>query len=259
MQRHASWLILLWPECKTAVIFGWAFLYCFIILINPAIISYVLQLLFLKRGGELIYAGPLGLNSCELIKYFEVRSCMPWQYIFQNMWLWVMFMTVSLTCEYFFLQAVEGVPKIRPGYNPAAWMLDVTSSVEESRLGVDFAEVYRRSNLFQYENLMNSDCAAFIQNYMLLDLTTIFLCLRHNKELVESLSRPSTNSKELNFPTKYSQTFFEQFLTCLWKQNLSYWRNPQYTAVRFFYTVIISLMLGTICWRFGAKRFPPFS
>ncbi|KAG5097429.1 hypothetical protein JHK82_047283 [Glycine max] len=38
------------------------------------------------------------------------------------------------------------------------------------------------------------------------------------------------------------------------EQNLCYWRNPQYTAVRFFYTVIISLMLGSICWRFGAKR-----
>ncbi|CAN6564238.1 unnamed protein product [Malus baccata var. baccata] len=138
------------------------------------------ELLFLKRGGELIYAGPLGPKSCELIKYFE---------------------------------AVEGVEKIRPGYNPATWMLDVTSTVEESRLGVDFAQVYRSSNLF-----------------------------RHNKELVEILSKPSANSKELNFPTKYSQSFVEQFLTCLWKQNLSYWRNPQYTAVRFFYTVIISLM-----------------
>lgn len=27
----------------------------------------------MKRGGELIYAGPLGPRSCELIKYFEVR------------------------------------------------------------------------------------------------------------------------------------------------------------------------------------------
>ncbi|KAL6221183.1 hypothetical protein ACLB2K_008935 [Fragaria x ananassa] len=150
------------------------------------------ELLFLKRGGQLIYAGPLGPKSSELIKYFE---------------------------------AIEGVQKIRPGYNPAAWMLDVTSPTEESRLGVDFAEIYRRSNLFQ-----------------------------RNIDLVELLSKPSANSKELNFPTKYSQTSFEQFLTCLWKQNLSYWRNPQYTAVRFFYTVIISLMLGTICWRFGAKR-----
>ncbi|KAL5771311.1 hypothetical protein ACOSP7_015465 [Xanthoceras sorbifolium] len=150
------------------------------------------ELLFMKRGGELIYAGPLGSKSCELIKYFE---------------------------------AVEGVPKIKPGYNPAAWMLEVTSSVEENRLGVDFAEIYRQSNLFQ-----------------------------RNKELVESLSKPNANLKELNFPTKYSQSFSEQFLACLWKQNLSYWRNPQYTAVRFFYTMIISLILGSICWQFGSKR-----
>ncbi|KAK7388759.1 hypothetical protein VNO78_23586 [Psophocarpus tetragonolobus] len=150
------------------------------------------ELLFMKRGGELIYAGPLGPKSSELISYFE---------------------------------AIEGVPKIRSGYNPATWMLEVTSSTEESRLGVDFAEIYRSSSLYQY-----------------------------NQELVERLSKPSGNSKELHFPTKYCRSSFEQFLTCLWKQNLSYWRNPQYTAVRFFYTVIISLMLGSICWRFGAKR-----
>lgn len=30
------------------------------------------QLLFMKRGGELIYAGSLGRKSCELVKYFEV-------------------------------------------------------------------------------------------------------------------------------------------------------------------------------------------
>ncbi|KAH1067706.1 hypothetical protein J1N35_032693 [Gossypium stocksii] len=150
------------------------------------------ELLFMKRGGELIYAGPLGPNSSELIKYFE---------------------------------AVEGVLKIRPGYNPAAWMLEITSTAEENRLGLDFADIYRRSNLFQ-----------------------------RNRELVENLSKPSSNSKELNFPSKYSQSFFEQFLTCLWKQNLSYWRNPQYTAVKFFYTIVISLMLGTICWKFGSQR-----
>ncbi|KAI9117671.1 hypothetical protein K1719_011837 [Acacia pycnantha] len=150
------------------------------------------ELLFMKRGGEIIYAGPVGPKSCELIDYFE---------------------------------AIEGVPKIRAGYNPATWMLEVASSGEETRLGVDFAEIYRRSSLFQ-----------------------------RNKELVESLSKPNCDSVELLFPTKYNRSYFEQFITCLWKQNLSYWRNPQYTAVRFFYTVIISLMLGTICWRFGVKR-----
>lgn len=80
-------------------------------------------------------------------------------------------------------------------------------------------------------------------------------CFRQNMELVETLSKPNYDSKELNFSSKYSQPFIVQFLACLWKQNLSYWRNPQYTAVRFFYTVVISLIFGTICWRFGSKRF----
>lgn len=150
------------------------------------------ELLFMKRGGELIYAGPLGQRSCDLIKYFE---------------------------------CIEGVEKIKAGHNPAAWMLDVTSSTEEQRLGLDFAEIYKNSNL-----------------------------CRRNKELVEGLSKPSNISKKLEFPTRYSQSFYSQFVACLWKQNLLYWRNPQYTAVRFFYTVVISLMLGTICWKFGSKR-----
>ncbi|PWA98469.1 pleiotropic drug resistance protein PDR/CDR [Artemisia annua] len=150
------------------------------------------ELLLMKRGGKLIYAGPLGTGSHKVIQFFE---------------------------------AVNGVPKIRPGYNPAAWILEATSSTEEHRLGIDFADVYRGSNLYL-----------------------------QNQELVENLSKPDIDSKFLFFPTRYSQSFLGQFFACLWKQNLSYWRNPQYTAVRFFYTVIISLMFGTMCWKFGAKR-----
>ncbi|KAL8497933.1 hypothetical protein ACS0TY_021327 [Phlomoides rotata] len=150
------------------------------------------ELLFMKRGGQLIYAGPLGPKSSKLIEYFE---------------------------------AIEGLPRIRPGYNPSTWMLEVTSSAEEIRMGIDFAEVYRKSCLYQF-----------------------------NQELVERLSKPTVDKKDLNFPTKYSRTYHDQFVACLWKQHLSYWRNPQYTAVRFFYTVIISVMLGTICWDFGSKR-----
>nr|CAD1842985.1 unnamed protein product [Ananas comosus var. bracteatus] len=149
-------------------------------------------LLFMKRGGELIYAGPLGPKSRKLIDFFE---------------------------------AIPGVPKIKDGYNPAAWMLEVTNPMMENSLGVDFADYYRQSKLF-----------------------------RQNREMVENLSKPNSDSKELSFPTKYAQPFFSQYLACLWKQNLSYWRNPQYTAVRFFYTVVISVMFGTICWQFGSKR-----
>lgn len=154
------------------------------------------------------------------------------------------------------------MPKIRPGYNPAAWMLEVASSAEETRLGVDFADVYRRSNLFQYVQFpWNSIDRFYISVLVQLSFSLfnhfVLSFNRRNKLIVERLSKPSSDSKELNFPTKYSQSFLDQFLACLWKQNLSYWRNPQYTAVRFFYTVIISLMFGTICWGFGSKRFYP--
>ena len=75
-----------------------------------------MQLFLMKRGGEEIYVGPLGHQSCELIEYFE---------------------------------GIEGVSKIRPGYNPATWMLEVTSQAQEDILGVSFAEAYKNSDLYQ--------------------------------------------------------------------------------------------------------------
>ena len=47
------------------------------------------------------------------------------------------------------LQAVPGVPKIKEKYNPAAWMLEVTSVAAEVQLKMDFAEHYRASSLYQ--------------------------------------------------------------------------------------------------------------
>ncbi|XP_010254256.1 PREDICTED: pleiotropic drug resistance protein 1-like [Nelumbo nucifera] len=150
------------------------------------------ELFLMKRGGQEIYVGPLGHHSCHLIKYFE---------------------------------GIEGVSKIKDGYNPATWMLEVTTTAQEEILGVDFTEVYKRSELY-----------------------------RRNKSLIEELSTPSPGSKDLYFPTKYSQPFITQCMACLWKQHLSYWRNPSYTAVRFLFTTFIALMFGTIFWDLGSKR-----
>ncbi|KAK7284893.1 hypothetical protein RJT34_19647 [Clitoria ternatea] len=143
-------------------------------------------LLFLKRGGQIIYAGPLGHNSQKLIEYFE---------------------------------DVTGVPKIKDGYNPATWMLEITTPSIEAQLDVDFAEIY-------------VNCALY----------------RRNQELIKELSIPAPGSSDLSFPTKYSQSFFVQCKACFWKQYWSYWRNPPYNAVRFFFTVAIGLLFGLIFW-----------
>lgn len=75
----------------------------------------------MKRGGKEIYVGPLGRQSVHLIKYFE---------------------------------GIEGVSKIKDGYNPATWMLEATTSAQELVLGVDFADVYRNSELYSLVNFL---------------------------------------------------------------------------------------------------------
>ena len=104
-----------------------------------------LQLFLMKRGGEEIYVGPLGHHSSELIKYFEVR----WYY--KNFQIFLDFFRIT---NYIILvhivQGIQGVRKIKDGYNPATWMLEVTTVSQEQILGVDFCDLYKKSELYQW-------------------------------------------------------------------------------------------------------------
>ncbi|GFP80385.1 pleiotropic drug resistance protein 3 [Phtheirospermum japonicum] len=119
---------------------------------------------------------------------------------------------------------ISGVPKIRENYNPATWMLEVTSTSLEAELGIDFAEIYNNSNLHEV-----------------------------NKELVRKLSTPAPGSKDLHFPTPYAQDGWGQFKSCLWKQHLSYWRSPSYNLKRFIYMLFSSFLFGLLFWDQGQK------
>ncbi|KAF5936343.1 hypothetical protein HYC85_027472 [Camellia sinensis] len=48
-----------------------------------------------------------------------------------------------------FDEGINGISKIKAGYNPATWMLEVTSAAQEAALGVNFAEVYKNSDLYR--------------------------------------------------------------------------------------------------------------
>eukprot|EP01018_Ginkgo_biloba_P031440 Gb_04573 [translate_table: standard] len=149
------------------------------------------ELLLVKRGGEIIYAGALGHHSKNVINYFE---------------------------------AISGVPKIKDKFNPATWMLEVTSTAAEQRLGIDFAQVYKESTLYQ-----------------------------QNNERVKELSIPAPNAKDLYFPQQFAQNVWKQFTTCLWKQQWEYWRSPGYNLVRFSFTFVSALLFGTVYWQQGKK------
>jgi len=45
-------------------------------------------------------------------------------------------------------QAIDGIPPIKEGYNPATWMLEVSTPGAELRIGKDFSDIYSNSQLF---------------------------------------------------------------------------------------------------------------
>ncbi|KAJ4721730.1 Pleiotropic drug resistance transporter [Melia azedarach] len=149
------------------------------------------ELILLKLGGHIIYSGSLAHHSSQVIEYF---------------------------------QGIPGVPKIRDNYNPATWMLEVTSTSAEAQLGVDFAQIYKNSDLYEI-----------------------------NKELARQLSIPTPGSSDLHFPTQFAQNGWEQFKFCLWKQNLSYWRSPSFNLTRIIHAIIGSFLFGLIYWNRGNK------
>ncbi|XP_039028014.1 pleiotropic drug resistance protein 3-like [Hibiscus syriacus] len=102
-------------------------------------------------------------------------------------------------------------------------MVEVTSPSVEAELGADFAEIYMKSALYE------------------------------NNELVRQLSDPPRGSRDLHFPTQFSQSSWVQFKSCLWKLHFSYWRSPSYNLTRLLLTVIISLALGLVFWNQGQK------
>ncbi|XP_033145871.1 ABC transporter G family member 33 isoform X2 [Brassica rapa] len=149
------------------------------------------ELVLLKRGGSMIYTGPLGQHSSHVIQYFE---------------------------------SIPGVAKIKDNYNPATWMLEVTSQSVEIELNMDFAKIYKESALY-----------------------------KSNYELNQQLSKPDPGSSDLHFERTFAQSWWEQFKSCLWKMSLSYWRSPAYNLMRICHTLVSSLIFGLLFWKQGQK------
>ncbi|XP_061347196.1 ABC transporter G family member 31-like isoform X2 [Gastrolobium bilobum] len=150
------------------------------------------ELILMKRGGRIIYGGKLGVQSQIMIDYF---------------------------------QGISGIPPIPSGYNPATWVLEVTTPATEERIDADFAEIYKNSEQF-----------------------------RGVEASILQFGQPPAGSEPLKFDSTYSQNLLQQFFLCLWKQNLVYWRSPPYNAMRIYFTTISAVIFGTVFWDVGSKR-----
>ncbi|XP_013614326.1 PREDICTED: ABC transporter G family member 43-like [Brassica oleracea var. oleracea] len=149
------------------------------------------ELVLMKNGGRIIYHGPLGEHSRNVIDYF---------------------------------MRIPGVPEMKENTNPATWLLDITSRSSEDKLGVDLAQIYKESSLFKENNIV-----------------------------IEQMRGTSSETEELTSSTRYAQTGWGQFKACLWKQQLSYWRNPSYNLTRIMFMCLTSVICGVLFWQKAKK------
>lgn len=70
------------------------------------------------------------------------------------------------------------------------------------------------------------------------------LC-RRTEELIERHKVPKEGSKPLHFDKAYSQNFWNQLRLLLWKNQLVYYRTPQYIGVKMAFAVIFGLLVTT--------------
>lgn len=83
------------------------------------------ELLLLKRGGHAIFFGELGPRAQGLMDYF---------------------------------QGIKGVQRMHEHQNPSTWMLQISRAPEERRLGIDFGEAYRKSDLYRLGHSRPTQC-----------------------------------------------------------------------------------------------------
>ncbi|GLC47082.1 hypothetical protein PLESTM_002024000 [Pleodorina starrii] len=150
------------------------------------------ELLLLKPGGRVIFNGPVGRNQSNLISHFH---------------------------------SVAGVPRYEPVNNPANWMLDVTGTAVERRLGLDFADVWATSDL-----------------------------AKQTSQIIDASSLPQPGSEPLGFSRRYAVSIGSQFALLMRRALVTYWRNPPYNVLRYMVTLSMGVLFGTLYWDRGNKR-----
>ncbi|CAD7702122.1 unnamed protein product [Ostreobium quekettii] len=103
------------------------------------------NLMLIQMGGSVIYFGPLGHESTQLIQY---------------------------------LQSIPHVPKLQPGYNPSTWMLECTGGAMTTMVDAvdeDFTAAYQDSELFKI-NAAEAErlCTSLKERCSPLKLSTVF-------------------------------------------------------------------------------------
>jgi len=170
------------------------------------------NLLLLQRGGEMVYFGELGEGSRALISYFE---------------------------------ALPNVPCIRPGYNPATWMLEVIGA------GVNKQHAQRQQQLQQQQLEADDSSVSATKDVESQDFARIFKTSAAKRALDERLEepglfRPSETLERVTFARKRAATSATQLGFLMKRFNAAYWRTPSYNWTRLVIALFLGLLFGLV-------------
>ena len=79
--------------------------------------------------------------------------------------------------------------------------------------------------------------------------------IRDNIERVKEFRTAPGQTRELHFSTRFPRNMWEQYKACLWKQNLTYWRNPEYNIKRLGFMIVASVAMGALMWQKGKQMY----
>lgn len=204
----------------------------------------------MKRGGRVIYGGKLGERSNIMIDYFQVISLSCLYFIWNSMSIgldlhallpinrdflgfpeFLMVTTLQLGCSKLVLRLLK-----RELVKTLPWFIRILSSI---------------GNCYCFWTTTASRIS--YRGSVFCEYLTVYK-YRDVEASIEQASVPPIGSEPLRFSSTFSQDSFSQFHTCFWKQNLVYWRSPQYSAVRLLFTTASALIIGSIFWDIGSKR-----
>ncbi|GKV36629.1 hypothetical protein SLEP1_g44737 [Rubroshorea leprosula] len=117
--------------------------------------------------------------------------------------------------------AIPGIPKIKDKYNPATWMLEVSSIAAEVRLGMDFAEYYKSSSLYHINNprgdnssLAPGSCGGHIGEVQVITLLDTSSPWHLPVWLVQFSGRESSIDLMMIIGSMYATVFFLEINNC---------------------------------------------
>ncbi|KAG2454171.1 hypothetical protein HYH02_001206 [Chlamydomonas schloesseri] len=182
---------------------------------NREIMDYFDELLLLRPGGRTIFFGALGSRQSALVSYLS--------------------------------NVVPGIPHYEPHMNPANWMLEVTAPSAAAALGVDFADLWEKSEQCR-------SATALIEHYT---SGATAASSRITAGDIEAGPAAGTISAAATNETAAEHRFARSPLVQLGlvaRRNLtSQMRNVEYNGMRFATAFVLAWVLGSLYWDRGTK------